>query len=89
VGLFDLLKRRIWKGAVVNAINRKYEINIRAETSSMAEPTLENILDRLYDPTPYSDIAGVAAIEKILAERGYNLSGMAAVARMDRNFRDR
>jgi hypothetical protein len=96
MGLWGSFKRRAWKGAVIEAINAKYEINLRAETDYFSSPTLDDILDKLYEPIaeanvggPGSTIAGVLALEHILDERGLNLAARAQTRKLDRMMRDR
>jgi hypothetical protein len=86
MGLWDAIKRRAFKGAVVEAVNGKYGINLRAETAYLSSPNLEDMLNMLYDNVPPGGggeavtIAGVMLLEKMLAAREIDLQARAQLA---------
>jgi hypothetical protein len=90
MGMWDALKRRAFKGAVVEAVNGKYGINLRAETAYLSSPNLDDMLDALYDNVPpgcggeAAKIAGVMLLETMLAEREVNLEARGQLAKLPR-----
>src|ERR1700751_5040971 len=76
VGLRDAFRRRAFKGAVVGALDRKYRINLRAEVQHLSAPTLDDMLNELYENTPGGRGVAVATalplVEEMLTARGVN-----------------
>ena len=75
--LRDAFRRCAFKGTVVGAIDRKYRINLRVQVQYLSTPTLDDMLNKLYETSAPSD-GGVAAarvlplVEEMLAARGLN-----------------
>ena len=90
MGLRDVFRRRAFKGGVVGAIDRKYRINLRAEIQHLSTPTLDDILNKLYDSAPTGGGVAVAAVlplvEKTLAARGVNPARLSESAELRRKM---
>jgi hypothetical protein len=90
VGLRDAFRRRAFKRAIVRATDRKYRINLRAEVQHLSTPTLDDMLNKLYESTPGDHGAAVAAalplVEKMLAARGVNPARLGESAELRRNL---
>jgi hypothetical protein len=92
MGLWDAIKRRSFKAAVVEAVGAQYGINLRAETDYLSSPNLDDMLNMLYDNVPpaadgeAAKIAGVMLLTKMLAARGIDLEGKAQLAELRRQI---
>lgn len=90
MGLRDAFRRRAFKGGVVGAIDRKYRINLRAEIQHLSPPTLDDMLNKLYDSAPTGPAPPVTAVlplvEKMLAARGVNPARLGESAELRRKM---
>jgi hypothetical protein len=90
MGLRDAFRRRVFKGGVVGAIDRKYRINLRAEIQHLSTPTLDDMLNKLYDSAPTDHGVAVAGVlpqvEKMLAGRGVNPARLGESAELRRKM---
>jgi hypothetical protein len=68
VGLRDAFRRRAFKGAIVGALDRKYRINLRAEVQHLSAPTLDDMLNELYENTPGGRGGAVATALPLVEE---------------------
>ena len=88
MGLRDAFRRRAFKSAVVSAIDRKYRINLRAEVRHLSTPTLDDLLDKLYESA--SGGHGVATslplVEEMLSARGVNPARLGDSAQLRRKM---
>ena len=88
--LRDAFRRRAFKGGVVGAIDRKYRINLRAEIQHLSTPTLDDMLNKLYESAPNDRGVPIATVlplvEKMLAARGVNPARLGESAELRRKL---
>ena len=84
--MFKLVKRRLWKGAVIVEFEKMHGFNLRAVGDIIGPGTLDDLLNSQYEENPRNPTKGASYVTEVLEQSfGIDVGALATQALFERN----